>query len=86
MRWVSSPDHSRHVAAEDGERAGEDEARPAAGGAHRLEQLAGAVEIDPRAEVEVGLGVGADDGGQMPDQVGVGGEAARRWRHRRCRR
>ena len=78
-------DHLRHVAAIDGERAGEDEARAPAGGAHRLEEHAGAVEVDPHAEVEVGLGVGTDDGGQMPDDVGLGGEAADGGRDRRCR-
>ena len=51
--------------------------------ADRVEQEAGAVEIDAVAFVEVGLGLAGDDGGEVEDEVGavldgLGGCAGRR--------
>ena len=69
----------RHVAAEHRDRAGEDQARGLRQRAAGFEHGAGAVEIDAHAQIEIGLGGGADDGGEMEHAVGVG----RRWCGRR---
>ena len=60
--------------AEHGAGAGEDQARPAREGAHRVQEMPGAVEIDGVAQVDVGLGGTADHGRQMVDRVVAGAE------------
>ena len=44
--------------------------------AHGLEDLAGAVEIDPVALLEIRLGFAGDDGRQMEDDIGARGDGA----------
>ena len=66
----------RHGAAIDRDRAREHEAdrlgqRPAG-----LEDVAGAIQIDPVAEIEVLLGIGADDRGQMEHAIGARADQA----------
>ena len=71
----------RHVgqrSTEHRDRGGEDQPRSVpvdrVRGADRLEQCTGAVEVDPVAVVEVGLGLTGDDGGQVEDHVRPAGD------------
>ena len=67
--------HDRQVVADDGrqlaavnrDRTGEDEAGHPAAGAAQIEQRPRGVDIDPHAELEVGLRHAADDGREMKD-------------------
>jgi hypothetical protein len=70
-------DRRRQRAAIDRQRAGEDEARRGAQGAAGVEHSAGPVEIDAVAEIGVGLGLAADDGGEMKHRIGAGCNDAR---------
>ena len=67
-------DRVRQRAAINRERAGEDRAWVRAERAAGVEHGAGAVEIDPVAEIGVGLGLAADDRGEMEDRVGAGAD------------
>ena len=62
------------AAAEAGNGAGEDEARRVGEGAAGVDDGVGAADVHPAAQLVVGLGRGADDGGQVEDDVGVGGD------------
>ena len=42
-----------------------------AGGAASLQQMARCVQIDLHAQVEIRLGLAADDGGQMKDRADI---------------
>jgi len=65
-------DRGRQRAAIHRERAGEDKPRPRAQRAAGIEHGPGAVQIDPVPEIGVGLGLAADDRGEMKNRIGAG--------------
>ena len=67
-------DRRRQRAAIDRERAGENDARAGAERAAGIEHRARAVEVDAIAEIGVGLGFAADDGGEMEHRARAGGD------------
>ena len=73
MRWKSSGIEVGERRAEYRDRRCIDELRPiaVAGRAHRLQQGARAVEIDPIALVEIELGLARDHAGEVEDHIGT---------------
>jgi hypothetical protein len=73
-------DDVRHVAAENRDGRGENDARPPLAalllGPDGVEQMAHAVEVDPVALLEVGFRLARHDGGQVINDVRPGGEQA----------
>jgi hypothetical protein len=60
----------RHVAAEHRDRAGEHQPRRLRQGAAGFEHGPGALDVHAHAQIEIGLGGGADDGGEMEHAAG----------------
>lgn len=65
-------DHRRQLAAEHRQRTGEDELHARRPVARRFQQLAGGIEIDLHAEIEIALRMAADDGRQVEQHAAVG--------------
>ena len=76
MSGASSGTGIGQRAAENRERAREDELRRRREPAAALEQQPCRIEIDAHADVEIGFGLSAHDGGEMEDGVGIRGDRA----------